>query len=155
MSRRRRTAAYTAAAAAAASDGPVGFGQRIASVPGLVRDTLSGRYDGLGKGRLALMVVALLYIVSPVDLVPEAVLTIPGLLDDAAVAAWLVAALVGATTAYRAWDGDPLRSQQGVHGAGGGAHPAGHAGQPDAGDRSPTEAPSASARVIPGEVIGS
>lgn len=105
MSRRRRKAAYTAAAAAAMSDGPLGFGQRVASVPGLIRDTLSGRYDGLGKGRLALMLLALLYIVSPIDVLPEALLTIPGLLDDAAIGAWLVAALFGATTAYRAWDG--------------------------------------------------
>jgi uncharacterized membrane protein YkvA (DUF1232 family) len=107
MSRRRRTAAMSAAAAAM-SEGPLGFGQRVASVPALVRDTLSGRYDGLGKGRLALVVVALLYIVSPVDLVPEALLTIPGLLDDAAVAAWLIATFMGATTAYRAWAGGAL-----------------------------------------------
>ncbi len=107
MSRRRRKAAYTAAAAAAMSDGPLGFGQRVASLPALVRDTLNGRYDGLGKGRLAMMVVALIYIVAPIDIVPEAFLTIPGLMDDAAVAAWLIASLMGATTAYRAWS-DPL-----------------------------------------------
>jgi uncharacterized membrane protein YkvA (DUF1232 family) len=85
------------------SDGPLGFGQRVASLPALVRDTLNGRYDGLGKGRLAMMVVALIYIVAPIDIVPEAFLTIPGLMDDAAVAAWLIASLMGATTAYRAW----------------------------------------------------
>jgi uncharacterized membrane protein YkvA (DUF1232 family) len=89
------------------SDGPLGFGQRVASLPALVRDTLNGRYDGLGKGRLAMMVVALIYIVAPIDIVPEAFLTIPVLMDDAAVAAWLIASLMGATTAYRAWS-DPL-----------------------------------------------
>ena len=103
MSRRRRTAAMSAAAAAAMSEGPWGLGQRVASVPALVRDTFSGRYDGLGRGRLALIVVALLYIVSPVDLVPEAFLTIPGLVDDAALAGWVIATFLGATTAYRAW----------------------------------------------------
>jgi uncharacterized membrane protein YkvA (DUF1232 family) len=105
VSRRRRKAAYTAAAAAAMSDGPLGFGQRVASLPGLIRDTMTGRYDGLGKGRLAMMVVALIYIVAPIDVLPEALLTIPGLLDDAAVAAWLIASLMGATTAYRSWSG--------------------------------------------------
>ena len=108
MSRRRRKAAYTAAAAAAMSEGPLGFGQRVASLPGLVRDTLSGRYDGLTKGRLAMIAVALLYIVSPIDVLPEGLLTIPGLLDDAAVVAWLVATLMGATTAYRAWSNGQL-----------------------------------------------
>jgi uncharacterized membrane protein YkvA (DUF1232 family) len=105
VSRRRRKAAYTAAAAAAMSDGPLGFGQRVASLPGLVRDTMNGRYGGLGKGRLAMMAVALIYIVAPIDILPEAFLTIPGLMDDAAVAAWLIASLMGATTAYREWSG--------------------------------------------------
>jgi uncharacterized membrane protein YkvA (DUF1232 family) len=104
MSRRRRKAAYTAAAAAAMSEGPTGFGARVASIPRLLRDTFNGRYDGLTRGRLALMLAALVYILSPIDLVPEALLTIPGLADDAAVAAWLVAAVMGATTAYRAWE---------------------------------------------------
>lgn len=106
MSRRSRKAAYTVAATTALSEGPLSFGQRIASLPGLVGDTVSGRYDGLGRGRLAMMAVALIYIVSPVDFVPEALLTIPGLMDDAAVAAWLMATLMGATTAYRRWGGD-------------------------------------------------
>ena len=52
-----------------------------------------------------MMAVALVYIVSPIDVLPEALLTIPGLMDDAAVAAWLIASLMGATTAYRAWSG--------------------------------------------------
>ncbi len=106
MASTRRKAAYTAAAAAAASDGPAGFGSRVASVPRLVRDVLAGDYDGVTRGRLAMMVLALLYIVSPIDLLPEALMTIPGLADDAAVAGWLVAAAFGATTAYRAWEND-------------------------------------------------
>ena len=103
---RRRKAAYTVAATAAMSEGPLGFGQRVASLPGLVRDTVSGRYEGLGRGRLAMIGVALVYIIAPIDLVPEALLTIPGLMDYAAVAHWLIATLMGATTAYRAWGGD-------------------------------------------------
>lgn len=109
MSRRRRKAAYTAAAAAAMSDGPVGFATRVASVPRLLRDTLNGRYDGLTKGRLGLMLLAVLYVVSPIDVLPEALLTLPGLLDDAAIVAWLVAALFGATSQYAAWEaGQPV-----------------------------------------------
>ena len=74
MTTPRRKAAYTAAAAAAATDGPSGFVARLASIPRMARDVLVGRYDGLTRGRLALMVLAVLYIVSPVDLLPEAVL---------------------------------------------------------------------------------
>ena len=104
MASKGRRAAAAAAAAAAMSDGPTGFTARLASIPRLVRDVLRGRYDGLSRGRLLLMVLAVVYIVSPVDLLPEIFLTIPGLADDAAVAAWRVAALLGATTAYRAWE---------------------------------------------------
>jgi uncharacterized membrane protein YkvA (DUF1232 family) len=87
------------------SEGPLSFGQRVATLPGLVRDTVNGRYVGLGRGRLAMMAVALVYIVSPVDVLPEALLTLPGMMDDAAVAAWLIASLMGATTAYQVWSG--------------------------------------------------
>ena len=71
----RRTAAYTAAAATVVSDGPVRFTARLAALPRLVRDVLRGRWDGVSRGRLALMAVAVVYVVSPVDLLPEAILT--------------------------------------------------------------------------------
>jgi uncharacterized membrane protein YkvA (DUF1232 family) len=126
------------------SEGPLSFGQRVASLPGLVRDTVSGRYDGLGRGRLAMIGVALVYIISPIDLVPEALLTIPGLMDDAAVAAWLIATLMGATTAYRTWGGgvaDPSMSTAWTADLGG------------AGEQAPTR--SAADRVVVGEVVTS
>jgi uncharacterized membrane protein YkvA (DUF1232 family) len=103
MSRRRRKAAMATAAASAMQQGPAELGSRAAALPGLIRDTLSGDYPGLTKQRLALMLGALLYLVSPIDLVPEALLLIPGLLDDIAVAGWLVTSALGATAAYRAW----------------------------------------------------
>ena len=104
MASKGRKAAAAAAAAAAMSDGPTGFMARVGSIPRMVRDVLRGDFDGLSRGRLAMMLLAVLYIVSPVDLLPEAILTIPGLADDAAVAAWLVASLLGATSAYRLWE---------------------------------------------------
>ena len=106
MTTARRKAAYTAAAAAAATDGPSGFVARLASIPRMARDVMTGRYDGLSRGRLMIMVLAVVYIVSPIDLLPEAVLPVVGLADDAMVAAWLVAALVAATSAYGHWEGN-------------------------------------------------
>jgi uncharacterized membrane protein YkvA (DUF1232 family) len=126
------------------SEGPLSFGQRLASLPGLVRDTVSGRYDGLSRGRLAMIGVALVYIIAPIDLVPEALLTIPGLMDDAAVAAWLIATLMGATTAYRAWGGevsDPRTSAGWTADLGA------------AGEQAPTRA--GADRVVVGEVVTS
>ena len=105
MTTTRRQAAYQAAASAAAKDGPSGFVARITSIPRLVRDVLSGRYDGMSRGRLALMVLGVFYVISPIDLVPEAVLPFIGLADDTAVIAWLIASLWAATTDYRIWEG--------------------------------------------------
>lgn len=142
MSRRSRKAAYTVAATAAMSEGPLSFGQRVACLPGLVRDTVNGQYDGLGRGRLAMMVVALVYIVSPVDLLPEALLTLPGMMDDAAVAAWLIASLMGATTAYQVRSGSGAAPSMATDGIG----DPGAAGGPSATD------PRAN-RIVVGEVV--
>ncbi len=116
MTTNRRRAAFAAAAAAAASNEPLTLGARVAALPNLIGDVLLGRWDGLTRGRLMLMALALLYIVSPVDLMPEALLTIPGLLDDAAVAAWLVTALFGSTAAYDAWRRQSAAGPEVVHG---------------------------------------
>ena len=68
-----------------------------------MRDVLLGRYDGMSRGKLLLMAAAAVYIVSPIDLLPEALLTLPGLADDAVVAGWLLASVLGGTSAYAAW----------------------------------------------------
>lgn len=84
--------------------GDAGLGARLRSVPRLVASTVTGRYRGLGRGRLAGMVLALLYLVSPVDLVPEAFLGVLGLVDDLAVAAWLAAAVLVETDQFLEWE---------------------------------------------------
>jgi uncharacterized membrane protein YkvA (DUF1232 family) len=107
MSIRRRKAAYAAAAAAAAADGPTGFLARIASIPRLARDVLTGRYDGMSRGRLMLLALAALYLVSPIDLASLTFVPLVGILDDTVIAAWVITALVAATSAYAAWLGAP------------------------------------------------
>jgi len=105
MSKNSRRAAFASAAASAGTEGPSGLMARISALPRLVRDVLAGRFIEVSRGRLLLMALAVLYIVSPIDLVPEALLTIPGMVDDVAVAGWLVSAVLGATAAYLAWEG--------------------------------------------------
>ncbi len=113
-----RTAAFTAAAAqTVVSDGPTGFLRRLGSIPAMLRDSLTGVFPGLSRGKLALMALATMYIVSPIDFLPEAFLTIPGLADDAVVAVWLAATLFTATDHYRAWRGESLASDRTVPGA--------------------------------------
>jgi uncharacterized membrane protein YkvA (DUF1232 family) len=78
--------------------------ERLRAVPRLVGATARGRYHGTTVGRLVLVAVGVAYVVSPVDLVPEALLGLFGLADDAVVASWVVAALVTETEAFLAWE---------------------------------------------------
>lgn len=109
--RRARASALTFAAALRSATGPgsAGLGTRLAALPRLVRSALSGRYSGTTLGRLGLAVLGLAYLVSPVDLVPEAVLPFVGLVDDAVVAGWLATVFVAETERFLVWE-------QGDHG---------------------------------------
>ncbi|WP_270889585.1 DUF1232 domain-containing protein [Pedococcus sp. 5OH_020] len=92
--------------------GAPGLGERAASIPRLVRATFSGEYVGTSRRRLLLLVGALLYVVSPVDFMPEALLSVFGLADDAVVASWIAAALVNETESYLSWERAGGRSRQ-------------------------------------------
>ena len=65
---------------------------------------MSGKYAELGRGRLAMLALALAYLVSPVDLVPEALLGLLGLGDDAVVALWLGGAVLVETDRFLDWE---------------------------------------------------
>lgn len=76
----------------------------VAAVPRMAALTLSGRYPGLQRARLAGIVLALLYVVSPVDVVPEAAMLLLGFADDAMVLAWLAGALLTEAEAFLTWE---------------------------------------------------
>jgi uncharacterized membrane protein YkvA (DUF1232 family) len=104
MARLGRKAALTAFWSAIRSSrrgGPT-LGQRLASLPRLLGATLSGRYDG--KLRVFGMLFALFYIVSPIDLVPEAIFSVFGLVDDSFVAIWLAGAVLSETDRFLIWE---------------------------------------------------
>ena len=82
--------------------GTPGLGKRLAAIPRMIAATMRGEYDG--KGRLAMMAMAGVYIVSPVDLVPELFLFVLGLVDDVAVAAYFAGALLDETERFLAWE---------------------------------------------------
>ena len=70
----------------------------------MIGAAVSGKYAELGRGRLAMLALALAYLISPVDLVPEVVLGLLGLGDDAVVALWLGGALLVETDRYLDWE---------------------------------------------------
>lgn len=84
--------------------GAPGTGERLAALPRLVGASLSGRYPGLTRGRLTLMAAGLAYLLSPIDAMPELLLTIFGLGDDALVAAWLAGTVLAETESFLDWE---------------------------------------------------
>jgi uncharacterized membrane protein YkvA (DUF1232 family) len=100
----QRTAAFRALfrALATGSRGGPSLGRRLAALPRLVRASLRGEYDG--AARLAMMAVAALYVVSPVDLVPEALLLAVGLVDDVVLVSWLAGAVLSETERFLRWE---------------------------------------------------
>ncbi|MCU7820877.1 YkvA family protein [Kitasatospora sp. DSM 101779] len=83
--------------------GAPGLGARVAATPRLVRDALTGRYPGVGPGKLAaLAVLCAVYLLSPIDALPD-VIPFVGWTDDTAVLVWFLAGLTRESGRYLEW----------------------------------------------------
>lgn len=92
--------AAAVAAAVRTSKGRYPLSRRLMAVLPMIRDTLRGRWPGAPKARVIGGVAGLLYVVSPIDILPEILLGPFGLGDDLALAAVSVAALLTAAEDY-------------------------------------------------------
>ena len=99
----KRTAAFTALARAltAGARGGPSLSKRLAALPRMLKATAKGQYDG--GMRVALMAGAAAYIVSPIDVIPEAFLFVFGLADDAVMITWLAGAVLAETERFLEW----------------------------------------------------
>jgi uncharacterized membrane protein YkvA (DUF1232 family) len=86
--------ASAVAGAVRSSSGRHPLGQRLVSVLPMLRDTFTGRWPGAPRFRILGGLAGLLYVISPVDFMPEMLLGPFGLGDDIALAAVAVAALL-------------------------------------------------------------
>jgi uncharacterized membrane protein YkvA (DUF1232 family) len=82
--------------------GSPGMGHRLAALPRMIMATVRREYDG--GYRLLLMAAATLYVLSPIDVVPELFLLLGGLIDDAFVITWLAGALLAETERFLEWE---------------------------------------------------
>ena len=80
------------------------LGARLRALPRMMAASLRGRrrYDGLW--RMALMALAMVYLVTPVDFVPELFLGPIGLIDDLVVVTWLAGAVLSETGRFLEWE---------------------------------------------------
>jgi uncharacterized membrane protein YkvA (DUF1232 family) len=86
--------------------GTPGVGTRLTSLPRLVRATIRGEYTGTSRLRLLVIAGALLYLISPMDLVPVVLVPLIGLGGDALVISWIAASLINATESFLRWERD-------------------------------------------------
>ncbi|WP_370892394.1 YkvA family protein [Janibacter sp. GXQ6167] len=108
---------------AASRPGSPGLWQRLRAVPRMVRAVRSGAYTGVSSARLAMMMAGVAYVVSPIDLMPEGLLFIVGLADDALVLSWLAVALVNETEDFLAWEKGMAPASSGTWPGGGESKP--------------------------------
>ncbi|MEU7895450.1 YkvA family protein [Nonomuraea sp. NPDC049152] len=83
--------------------GTPGVMTRVRAIPRLIGGVMRGEYAGMGKGKLAMMALGLVYIVSPVDIVPDFLVLI-GVADDFGVFLWLMASMLGESGRYVEWE---------------------------------------------------
>ncbi|MQY05530.1 YkvA family protein [Actinomadura macrotermitis] len=83
--------------------GAPGMWERTRAVPRMLKAVLRGEYKGMSFGTLGLLALGVVYIVWPLDAIPE-VLPIVGLADDTGVALWLFAMLVKAAGDFVSWE---------------------------------------------------
>ncbi|GAA3132661.1 hypothetical protein GCM10010466_24080 [Planomonospora alba] len=79
------------------------LGARLRALPRMVGSALRGEYPGIGRGRLALMGLGVLYMISPIDVVPD-FLALVGVADDFGVFLWLTGSLLGESGRYVEWE---------------------------------------------------
>jgi uncharacterized membrane protein YkvA (DUF1232 family) len=107
MVKTRRVAAFRAlwrAVRKGRRHGGPGLRERLSALPRLARSAARGSYPGLSRLRLGGVALALLYLLSPVDVLPELVLTVFGLGDDAIVALWLAGTFFDETERFLRWE---------------------------------------------------
>ncbi|GAA2612412.1 hypothetical protein GCM10010399_49090 [Dactylosporangium fulvum] len=97
----RRRMAWTALVRVFKKDTP-GIGRRLAAIPRMIKATFKGQYDG--GARLAMIAAAGVYIVSPIDAVPELFLLVLGVVDDVAVAGYFAGALLDELERFLEWE---------------------------------------------------
>jgi uncharacterized membrane protein YkvA (DUF1232 family) len=68
----------------------------------MLKATAKGEYDG--GLRVAMMAAAAAYVISPIDLIPEAFLLVVGLADDAVMIAWLAGTVLSETERFLDWE---------------------------------------------------
>ncbi|GAA5081891.1 uncharacterized membrane protein YkvA (DUF1232 family) [Thermocatellispora tengchongensis] len=103
MAKAGRAAAAWRAYQEVSRTGSPGLGARLRAVPRMIGGVMRGTYPHMGKSKLAMMGLGVVYILSPVDVIPEFLLLV-GVADDFGVFLWLMTSLLGESGRYVDWE---------------------------------------------------
>ncbi len=78
------------------------FAKELTLIFGLLKDFLSGTYKNVKKKDIIMITAAMVYLVNPMDLVPDLLLGI-GFIDDLSVLAYVVKKLKNVLDDYEEW----------------------------------------------------
>jgi len=92
--------------------GTPGLGARLRAIPRMLRSAIHGEYPEMGKRKLGLLALSIVYILSPIDAIPDFLLGL-GIVDDFGVFVWVMSTLLGDSGRYIEWQRQSLsmRSQ--------------------------------------------
>lgn len=94
--------------------GPVGNPiQRAKALPRLWKAWRSGKYPELPRSQVTLWALALVYLVSPIDVLPE-FLPLIGVTDDAGMLVWLLSSVSIASGSFLRWEKDHRDPSRGI-----------------------------------------
>ncbi|XRQ06931.1 YkvA family protein [Actinomadura welshii] len=80
-----------------------GLGERVRAVPRMLKSVLRGHYKGMSFRTLGLLALGLVYIVSPIDAIPDMVPFV-GIADDTGIALWMATVLVKSAGDFVSWE---------------------------------------------------
>ena len=86
---------------------------RLGAVPRMIAQGFRGAYPLMDRGRVVVALLGLVYVVSPVDAIPEIFVPILGFGDDAVVAAFVVGSLLSEVDAFLDWESKKARTVTG------------------------------------------
>ncbi|WP_433247908.1 YkvA family protein [Streptosporangium sp. CA-135522] len=89
--------------------GSPALGTRLRAIPKMVGAVMRGHYPGMGRSKLAMLGLGVLYIISPIDIVPDFLMLI-GVADDFGVFLWLMGSLLGESGRYVDWERRQVRA---------------------------------------------
>lgn len=69
----------------------------------LLKASVSGAYTGLSVHKLVTIVAAILYLISPLDVIPDFI-PVVGYVDDAAVIAWVLKSIAEELKDFKIWE---------------------------------------------------